>query len=123
MRTIRVHGIAIPLPDNWQPRQGNTSFLGDSGILDVRLKQRGVPIDESRLKVATSEMAMRHGSASIATYSGVPCLFTTYQTQGCIVDTYSFGLAEQFEVVAVYVFRPGHEEQAYEVRLVLDVGK
>jgi hypothetical protein len=112
MKTISINEITLPLPDGWEIPPAGRSYQGKEGILDVRIKDRGVPVNDERLRLAKEEFSARGASVSLIVVQNVNCLFCTYLERNCTFRTYSFDTGMDREVVAVYVFRPGHHALA-----------
>ena len=114
MNHLTIHGIDLPLPDDWRPKpaEGHTGYVGEGGLLDVRLKPGTVAIDEARLQLAREKFAGRNATVSLLTMRGCRCLCCTYSERDCQILSLCLAVTAGSELHAVYVFRPGHEDLA-----------
>jgi hypothetical protein len=102
--TVDCEGVALPLPDGWQIPEGGRSYVGNEGLLDVRLVPNGAAIDDERLRIARERLEATGGTAAIVSVQGRPCLTSEYRKGDSLVLTYSFDVGSGHELVAVYVF-------------------
>jgi hypothetical protein len=69
------------------------------------------------MKIAQAALASRNAKVELVEAQRVNCLLCSYVHDSALVNTYSFGLDERKELVAVYVFRPGHDDLVESVRV------
>ena len=112
MDMLDIAGVAVPLPDGWEMPPEGRSYLGEDGLLDVRVVDVSKPITQERLRIATEKLSERNANVELLEVQGFKCLFCSYRKDGCLVVTYSFDVDQETEVRAVYAFVDGSELRA-----------
>lgn len=116
METLHVEGVPLALPADWTATPDGTRYLGPEGLLDVRINVTGTKLDHDRVELARAKLADRHPQIELLDAQGKTCVHLTYYQDDALVDSYSFGIEDGKEVVAVYVFLPGSDDIAHLVR-------
>jgi hypothetical protein len=110
MNVLDISGVRIPLPEGWSLPPGGTSY---------RKNALGVPINEDRRQLAEKALSIYEAKVELSQIQGLNALYCRYQENDCTIVSYSLQLSLSNEVVAVYVFRPGHDVLENEVDLAV----
>lgn len=117
MKHIYCEGFLLPVPDAWMLGTNGRSYSGELGLLDPRIGPGNPGIDGDRLEAASQVMKDKQGSVELVSAGKRSYLICSYQTDRCLVNTYSIPLdGLDKELSAVYAFSPGGEVLAGEIR-------
>lgn len=120
MKLVPIKEWLFPVPDSWEAHENELSRSGPEGLLDPRFVPVESPLDGARLQLAREMMRGKNGFAELIVAGGRTLLFCSYIQSGCLVHTYTLQSGKgETELNAVYVFRPGNEAVAEEIRLHL----
>ena len=119
MKFISLENVLLPVPPNWELNENAQTYSGPEGLLDPRITTVESEINTDRLESALEKMRSKNGTSEIFWKEGISHLFCSYAHSGCMVYTFTIPLMGGVELNAVYVFKPGNEALAEEVKLYI----